>query len=268
MVDSPSTSVAWKTLIVPVLSFTWAWWNCADHLRFHAGQIQPPAGRGELLGVAGDHPEERRAERGAATQPQHHHRMHARRGGREAWCPACGRRRRAGCRTHPAPRAGRPAGWPAEGAPAADRPRLAPVARPAGPSAPCSAAAAASRPRPTPTAAATGSARVAPKVTSSAIFPVWAVFQTTAISPGRSDLTAAKISTAPSVGIATAPTSPDSATRMTQHPEPGEDRRPAGACTGGHVQRGGPDRPADGGAVEQPGDEVADALPDEVAVRV
>ena len=56
---------------------------------------------------------------------------------------------------------------------------------------------------------------MAPKVTSSAIFPVCAVFQTTLISPGRSDLTAAKISTAPSVGIATAPTSPDSATRIT-----------------------------------------------------
>ena len=68
---------------------------------------------------------------------------------------------------------------------------------------------------PTATAAATGSARVAPKVTTSATFPVCAVFHTTPISPSRSDLNAAKMSTAPNVGMATMPTRPDSATRTT-----------------------------------------------------
>ena len=47
------------------------------------------------------------------------------------------------------------------------------------------------------------------------IFPVWLVFQTTPMSPKRSDITAAKISTAASVGIGTSPTSRARASRMT-----------------------------------------------------
>ncbi len=77
----------------------------------------------------------------------------------------------------------------------------------------------------TPTAAAAaagGCARVAPKVTSSATFPVWAVLHTIVISPGRSDLTAAKISTAPSVGIANRADQPGQRDEDDQHPEPGK----------------------------------------------
>ena len=46
------------------------------------------------------------------------------------------------------------------------------------------------------------------------ILPVVLVFQTTPMSPNRSDITAAKISTAASVGIGTRPTAVDSATRI------------------------------------------------------
>ena len=53
-----------------------------------------------------------------------------------------------------------------------------------------------------------------------------------------------------------------------EHPEPGEDRRPAGAGAGGPVEGGLADRTADGLALEEPGAEVADALGDEVDVGV
>ena len=50
---------------------------------------------------------------------------------------------------------------------------------------------------------------------TSAICEVGPVRRIVVSSPGRSDPTAAKISTAASVGMATSPTTPEKATRMT-----------------------------------------------------
>ena len=119
---------------------------------------------------------------------------------------------------------------------------------------------------PTATAAATGSARVATKVTTIPILPVWLVLQTTPMSLNRSDITAAKISTAASVGIGTSPTTPENATRMISIQIPAKidaHRLRAPAAT---FKRRAADRSADGRAVEEPGGQVRHALTDEVAI--
>ena len=87
------------------------------------------------------------------------------------------------------------------------------------------------------------------------------------MSPNRSDITAAKISTAARVGIGTSPTRLRQRQQDQQHPDAGEDRRPPAAGPGRDVQRRAADRPADRGAVEEAGRQVGHALADEVAVR-
>ena len=101
-----------------------------------------------------------------------------------------------------------------------------------------------------------------------AICEVSPVRQMVAICPKRNEPAAAKISRAARVGMATAPTTPENSAEDQQHPQTGEDRRPAGARPGGPVEGGLADRTADGLALEEPGAEVADALGDEVDVGV
>ena len=53
-----------------------------------------------------------------------------------------------------------------------------------------------------------------------------------------------------------------------KHPQPGEDRRPAGTGAGGHVERRLANGAADRLALEEPGGDIAHSLGDEVTIRV
>ena len=174
-------------MILPCTSSTWLCWNRSHHVVLHPGQVQPTTGGLQRVRVAARPP--RRTSSPARCGP-------ATAGSPPAAASAAG----SGSRRTERPRARvEQAAVDVEHdrlgvrqqrrhRPLDEQPvrRAGSAGRSAGPSAPCSAAAAANRSRPTPTAAATGSARVATKVTTIAILPVWLVFQTTAMSPDRS----------------------------------------------------------------------------------
>ena len=114
----------------------------------------------------------------------------------------------------------------------------------------------------------TGRSSVAAKVAKNATCDGSPVRRTVSIRPRRSELAAAKINTAASVGDRDLPDDPGEQDQDQQHPDAGEDRRPASARACGEVQRGLADRAADRLAAKQPRGDVADPLCDEVAVRV